>query len=172
MLAEAVAAGSPNYPGVVGLGKAIDVLSTIGMDKIEEHEKVLNRKMIDGLKPLKNVIIYGDTENIDDKVGVITFNFTDINSTFVSRELSGLGGVATRRGAFCAHPYVWRLMGISDEKAKSFANCTDVNTAGMVRVSFGIYNTEEEVQQFLDLMPTVLAAAAYDQSQSSAVPEY
>lgn len=165
-------AGSPNYPGVVGLGKAIDVLSTIGMDKIEAHEKVLNRKIIDGLKPLKNVIIYGDTENIDDKVGVITFNFTDINTTFISRELSQLGGVATRRGAFCAHPYVWRLMGIDDETAKGFANCSDVNTAGMVRVSFGIYNTEAEVDQFLNLMPTVMAAAANDQEYSTAVPEY
>ena len=165
-------AGSPNYPGVVGLGKAVDVLSTIGMDNVEAHEKVLNRKIIDGLKTLPNVIIYGDTENIDDKVGVVTFNFTDINTTFISRELSQLGGVATRRGAFCAHPYVWRLMGIDDETAKSFANCSDVNTAGMVRVSFGIYNTEAEVDQFLNLMPTVMAAAANDQAYSTAVPKY
>lgn len=152
-------AGSPNYPGVVGLGKAIDVLSTIGMDKIEAHEKVLNRKLIDGLKTLPNVIIYGDTENISDRVGVITFNFSDINTYLISQKLSELGGVATRRGAFCAHPYVWRLMGISDEKAKSFANCTDVNTAGMVRVSFGIYNNEAEVDRFLELMPSVMEAA-------------
>ena len=103
------------------------------MDKIEAHEKVLNRKLIDGLKTLPNVIIYGDSENISDRVGVITFNFSDINTYFISQKLSELGGVATRRGAFCAHPYVWRLMGISDEKAKSFANCSDINTAGMVR---------------------------------------
>ena len=157
-------AGSPNYPGVVGLGKAIDILSTIGMDNIEEHEKVLNRKIIDGLKTLPNVIIYGDTEDISDKVGVVTFNFSDINTYYISQKLSELGGVATRRGAFCAHPYVWRLMGISDEKAKSFANCTDVNTAGMVRVSFGIYNNEEEVDRFLALMPAVMEAAKAEQS--------
>ena len=152
-------AGSPNYPGVVGLGKAIDILSTIGMDNIEAHEKILNRKLIDGLKTLPNVIIYGDTEDISDRVGVITFNFSDINTYFISEKLSQLGGVATRRGAFCAHPYVWRLMGISDEKAKSFVNCSDVNTAGMVRVSFGIYNNEEEVDKFLALMPSVMEAA-------------
>ena len=157
-------AGSPNYPGVVGLGKAIDVLSTIGMDKIEAHEKVLNRKLIDGLKTLPNVIIYGDSENISDRVGVITFNFSDINTYFISQKLSELGGVATRRGAFCAHPYVWRLMGISDEKAKSFANCSDINTAGMVRVSFGIYNNEAEVDRFLELMPSVMEAAKAAQS--------
>ena len=157
-------AGSPNYPGVVGLGKAIDILSTIGMDKIEAHELVLNRKIIDGLKTLPNVIIYGDTEDISDKVGVISFNFSDINTYYISQKLSELGGIATRRGAFCAHPYVWRLMGISDEKAKSFANCTDINTAGMVRVSFGIYNIEEEVDRFLELMPSVMEAAKAAQS--------
>lgn len=157
-------AGSPNYPGVVGLGKAIDILSTIGMDNIEAHEKILNRKLIDGLKTLPNVIIYGDTEDISDRVGVITFNFSDINTYYISEKLSQLGGVATRRGAFCAHPYVWRLMGISDEKAKSFVNCTDVNTAGMVRVSFGIYNNEEEVDKFLALMPSVMEAAKAEQS--------
>lgn len=157
-------AGSPNYPGVVGLGKAIDVLSTVGMDKIEAHEKVLNRKIIDGLKTLPNVILYGDTEDISDRVGVVTFNFHDINTYFISQKLSELGGVATRRGAFCAHPYVWRLMGISDEKAKTFANCSDVNTAGMVRVSFGIYNNEAEVDRFLELMPSVMEAAKAEQT--------
>ncbi len=165
-------AGSPNYPGVVGLGKAIDVLSTIGMDKIEAHEKVLNRKIIDGLKKLDNVIIYGDTENIDDRVGVVTFNFSDINTYFISQKLSEIGGVATRRGAFCAHPYVWRLMGISDETAKSFENCTDVNTAGMVRVSFGIYNNEQDVDKFLELMPKVMEEAMKLQKTTPANPLY
>ncbi len=40
-------AGSPNYPGIVGLGKAIDILTEIGLDNIQAHEKVLNRKLID-----------------------------------------------------------------------------------------------------------------------------
>ncbi len=55
-------------------------------------------------------------------------------------------------------------MGISDEKAKTFANCTDVNTAGMVRVSFGIYNNEAEVDRFLELMPSVMEAAKAEQN--------
>lgn len=152
-------AGSPNYPGVVGLGKAIDILQEVGFDAIREHEKALNRKLIDGLSKLDNVIIYGDTENIDDRVGVVTFNFSDINSYYIAEQLSKLGGVATRRGAFCAHPYVWRLMGIPDSKLDSFEQCTDMSTPGMVRVSFGIYNTEEEVDKMLELMPKVMEAA-------------
>ncbi len=149
-------AGSPNYPAVVGLGKAIDILQEVGFDKIEAHEKTLNRKLIDGLKKLDNVIIYGDSENIDDRVGVVTFNVSDINSYILAYYLSEMGGVATRRGAFCAHPYVWRLMNLTTEEIDDFANCTDVKTAGMVRISFGIYNTEDEVDQFLSLMPDIM----------------
>ena len=165
-------AGSPNYPGVVGLGKAIDVLSTIGMDKIQAHEKVLNRKVIDGLKTLPNVIIYGDSEYIDDRVGVISFNFHDINTMFLAEQLSQLGGVATRRGAFCAHPYVWRLMGIDDETARGFANCSDANTAGMVRLSFGIYNNEDEVDQFFSILPDAMQKAKELNPHEEANPEY
>ncbi|MBR6230125.1 MAG: aminotransferase class V-fold PLP-dependent enzyme [Eubacterium sp.] len=165
-------AGSPNYPGVIGLGKAIEILSGVGFDAIEAHEKVLTKKLVDGLKKLPNIIIYGDSENLDDRVGVVTFNFKDINSYMISQKLSELGAVATRRGAFCAHPYVWRLMGISDEQARDFENCVDMNTAGMVRVSFGIYNTEEEVDRFLEMMPKVMEEAKKDSEGKDITPEY
>ncbi len=143
-------AGSPNYPGVIGLGKAIDVLMEVGFDKIEEHEKVLNQRLVNGLKEMDNIIIYGDSDDLSDRVGVVTFNFHDVNSYQLAEKLANDYGVATRRGAFCANPYAWRLLGISDEKAKEFLDCSDSGTAGMIRVSFGIYNTEEEVDEFLD----------------------
>ena len=151
--------GSPNYAGVVGLGKAIDILQEVGFDKIEAHEKALNKRLIEGLKQLDNVIIYGDSENLDDRVGVVTFNFSDINSYILARNLSNMGGIATRRGAFCAHPYVWRLMNLTEQEIYHFQNCTDLKTAGMVRISFGIYNTEEEVDQFLAVMPEIMKAS-------------
>ncbi|MBQ1505651.1 MAG: aminotransferase class V-fold PLP-dependent enzyme, partial [Erysipelotrichales bacterium] len=166
-------AGSPNYPGVVGLGKAIEVLEEVGFDKISAHELVLILRMIDGLKKLDGVIIYGDTEDISDRVGVVTFNFADINSYVLAKKLTDTNGVATRRGAFCAHPYVWRMMGISDEEAASFENCIDMNTPGMIRVSFGIYNTEEDVDRFLQILESVLEESkAATKLNAEAVPEY
>ena len=169
---ERYEAGSPNYPGVVGLGKAIEILQEVGFDRIEEHEKILNRRLIDGLKQFENIIIYGDTENIDDRVGVVTFNFSDINSYILATKLTQLGGVATRRGAFCANPYVWRLMGISDEQLKHFEDCGDISTPGMIRVSFGIYNTEEEVDALLELMPEAMEAAKDLRGYGNIIPEY
>ncbi len=152
-------AGSPNYPGVVGMGKAMEILKEIGFDAIREHEQKLIRRMIAGLKQFEHVVIYGDTENTDDRVGVVTFNFTDVNSYFVAMKLKELGGIATRRGAFCAHPYVWRLLGISDDELDRFADCGESGTPGMIRVSFGIYNTEEEVDEFLSVLARALPAA-------------
>ena len=151
-------AGSPNYPGVVGMGRAMEVLKEVGFDQIQAHEQALIHRLIDGLKQFDNVIIYGDTEDISDRVGVVTFNFSDVNSYFLATNLSKMGGVATRRGAFCAHPYVWRLMGIPDEKVSDFEECGDSGTPGMIRISFGIYNTEEEVDRFLEILPAVLEA--------------
>ena len=162
-------AGSPDYPGIVGLGKAVEILKGIGFDKIEEHEKVLNHRLIDGLNKIDGVYMYGDTENIDDRVGVVTFNVKDANSAYVARYLSELGGVATRRGAFCANPYVWRLMGISDDEVDAFKDCTSANTPGMIRVSFGIYNTEEEVDRFLEVLPEAIKAAKEHQDEGPGI---
>ena len=167
-------AGSPNYPGVVGLGAAIDVLLEVGFDAISEHEAVLNRRLVDGLRKLPNVIIYGDTEDLSDRVGVVSFNFSDVNTYVLATTLMETGGIATRRGAFCAHPYVWRLMGIPDEQLDSFEECTDVNTPGMIRVSFGIYNTEEEVDALLRILPAAIERAKVkaDEEYSRAEPAY
>ncbi|MBQ2477853.1 MAG: aminotransferase class V-fold PLP-dependent enzyme [Erysipelotrichales bacterium] len=172
---EVYEAGSPNYAGVVGMAKAMEVLQEVGFDKIQEHEKVLNTRLIEGLKKIDNIIIYGDYENIDDRVGVVTFNISDLNSYVLAQQLANTGAVATRRGAFCAHPYVWRMMGISDEQAKTYENCMDRNTPGMIRVSFGIYNTVEEVDQFLEILNKVIGETKVMLQQNpdpEAIPGY
>ena len=151
-------AGSPNYPGVIGMSEAMKTLKGVGFDKIEAHEQVLIRRLIDGLKQMENVIIYGDADNISDRVGVVTFNFSDTNSYMVALKLAEMGA-ATRRGAFCAHPYVWRLMNVPQDALEEFVDCGDGGTPGMIRVSFGIYNTEEEVDEFLSILTEAKKAA-------------
>ena len=148
---ERYEAGSPNYPGVVGLGKAIEILQEVGFDAIQAHEQKLIHRLINGLKKLPNVVLYGDCENVDDRVGVVSFNFSDINSMMLATRLAQVGA-ATRRGTFCAHPYVWRLLGVADEDVVTFEGCIDAKTPGMIRASFGIYNTEAEVDEFLEML--------------------
>lgn len=63
-------------------------------------------------------------------------------------------------------------MGIDDETARGFENCTDANTAGMIRVSFGIYNNEEEIDKLLDVMPAAMQAAKDANPNGEVKPEY
>ena len=65
------------------------------------------------------------------------------------------------------------MMGIDDEQAKTYENCIDMNTPGMIRVSFGIYNTEEEVDEFLKALESVLETSRLaTQADVLAVPAY
>lgn len=68
--------------------------------------------------------------------------------------------------------YVWRLMDIHEATVKRFENCSDGKTAGMIRISFGIYNTEEEVDEFLELLPRAMAVAKEKQRDEDVDPAY
>ena len=60
------------------------------------------------------------------------------------------------------------------DMVESFESCTDAKTPGMIRVSFGIYNTEAEVDEFLEILPKAMEAALEEQSKPDAdvIPEY
>jgi len=130
-------AGSPNFPGVVGMLKSMEILKSIGFDYIENHEQRLLRRALDGLTSIDNVILYADCINVADRVGIFTFDINGWRREDVADELARRAGVAVRHAAFCAHPYVRRLEGSDTSKLQP--------PVGMVRVSFGIYNTDDDV---------------------------
>ena len=156
-------AGSPNYPGVVGMLKAMEVLSREGFDFIQAHEQALLKKTIEGLKTIPGIILYGDCEDYTDRVGTVVFNIDGIENEEVAKKLAGFGGIAVRHAAFCAHPYVRRLSEPPKTDAQPDNACFP--PAGMVRVSFGIYNTEADVDVLIDTIHTLLqgnAAMAFE----------
>ena len=60
-----------------------------------------------------------------------------------------------------------------DEQAKTYENCIDMNTPGMIRVSFGIYNNEAEVDEFLKVLESVLDASRLaTKADELAIPAY
>ena len=150
-------AGTPNYLGVAAMLKAIEILKSIGFDYIAENEQRLTRKTIDGLKSIPGTILYGDTENIGDRVGIVVFNIEGMSDSEVAQMLASKRGIAARHGAFCCHPYVFRLLGISDEQIVEDMVKEDFVMPGMVRASFGIYNNEEEVDVFLETVKEIAA---------------
>ena len=136
---DAFEAGSPNYPGVVGMLKSMSILKCVGFDAIIEHEQTLLKRTIAGLSKIPHVTLYGDNSFICDRVGIIVFNVDGVVPEVVSQYLADYYAIATRHAAFCAHPYVRRLT----NQQETTPTCT--SPTGMIRVSFGIYNTEEDV---------------------------
>jgi selenocysteine lyase/cysteine desulfurase len=143
-------AGSPNYPGVVAMLKAIDILKETGFNYIVEHEQHLMRKTIAGLQEISRVTLYGDTKNIADKVGIVVFNIAGRPHGEVAQEMAKRRAIAVRQGAFCAHPYVWRLLRIPNDEILQLMQTPSPALPGMVRASFGIYNNDEEADALIE----------------------
>jgi len=136
-------AGSPNYPGLVSMACAANWLKNIiGFEHIAQHEAHLMQRAIDGLSQIPDVILYGDNEYIDDRVGIVVFNIKGVESAAAADYLAGQHGIAVRHGAFCSHPYVRRLT-----REPEFAGCAP--PSGMVRASLGIYTSEAEVDALI-----------------------
>lgn len=117
-------AGTPDYIGTTALAKALDYVSAIGMERIEAHEYELTRYAMQRLKQIEGMRIFGEAEH---KSGVISFLVGNIHHLDMGTLLDRLG-IAVRTGHHCAQPLMQRL-GIE----------------GTVRASFGLYNTQEEI---------------------------
>jgi cysteine desulfurase/selenocysteine lyase len=117
-------AGTMNYAGAIGLGRALDYVSGIGREEIALRERQLldyANKRLSGIKGLK---IFGDSP---DKIATISFLLDGIHQYDTGMILDKLG-IAVRTGTHCAQPVMERF-GIE----------------GTVRVSMCFYNTTDEI---------------------------
>ncbi len=125
-------AGTQNVAGVLGLQSACEYLSKIGFEAIEEHEAMLRKLAIDGLKKNGNANIY----NEDADSGIITFNIKNVFPQDVATYLSSKG-VFVRSGTHCA---------------KILPEFMHVD--GTVRASIYLYNTKEDIKAFVQACST------------------
>lgn len=151
-------AGSPNVPGAVALAAAIHILTAVGMDVIAEHEQQLVRYAIETMRDVPGLRIYGpaDEAALADKVGVLSFDIDGVPHAKTAAILSAEGGIGVRNGCFCAHPYVKRLLKLDEAEAKllteEILGGDRTNLPGMVRASFGCYNTQEDVDRLVAML--------------------
>ncbi|MVX66143.1 aminotransferase class V-fold PLP-dependent enzyme [Clostridium chromiireducens] len=148
-------AGTPNFLGVMGLINSLRIVNSIGYDNIEQHERILLKHTIEGLNEIPKIINYGDTEDISDRLGITTFNLEDMYHHDLANILAKRKGISVRHGWFCAHPYCRRLMNVSENEAKEFLQNPAKKMFGMVRVSFALYNTIDEVDIFLNVIEDI-----------------
>jgi len=111
-------AGVPNMAQAVGLRAAIEYLDEIGMDAIHEHEVVLTRRAIEGLRSIKGVTLLGPAE-VRDRGGVISFTVDGIHPHDVGQGLDDLG-IAVRTGHHCAWPLMKRMGVVATTRASLY----------------------------------------------------
>ncbi len=136
-------AGTQNVSGASGLIAAIDYLDKIGFDRIEAIECDLLSYALPQLRELPFVELYGCDSTRGNKTGIITFNVKDVHPHDVSTILDSYG-VAIRAGHHCAQPLM-RYLGQN-------ATC---------RASFYLYNTHEDIDQFIAALKKVRGVLGY-----------
>ena len=136
-------AGTQNVSGASGLIAAIDYLDKIGFDRIEAIERDLLSYALPQLRELPFVERYGCDSTRGNKTGIITFNVKDVHPHDVSTILDSYG-VAIRAGHHCAQPLM-RYLGQN-------ATC---------RASFYLYNTHEDIDQFIAALKKVRGVLGY-----------
>jgi len=127
-------AGTPNITSVIAFGAAINFINEIGLQNIAEWEHSLLEYATSKLKEIPRIKIYGEAPQ---KSSVISFNIDGIHSYDLGMLLDKMG-IAVRTGHLCADT-VMQHYGIQ----------------GCVRISFGMYNTKAEVDDFMEALNKV-----------------
>lgn len=126
-------AGTPNIADVIASGAAIDYLNEIGMDNVRQHEIEITAYAMNRIEELSGVKIYGPRD-ASFKGGVLSFTFSDIHPHDLGQLLNE-SGVAIRAGHHCCQPLM-----------------NDLGVSGTARASFYIYNTNEDVDAFINAL--------------------
>lgn len=132
---ERFEAGTPHIAGGIGLGRAVDYLNDVGMEKIRVHEESLAKILLEGLQGIEKVQVYGST-NLSERIGVVSFTVEGLHPHDIALMLDEASDILVRSGHHCCMPLM-HYLGLDD---------------GTVRASVYLYNTEEEVDTFLELV--------------------
>ena len=114
-------AGTPDYVGAIALAKALDYVTSIGVEKIAAHEQQLTLYTLKQLREIPAMRIFGNPDG-----AAISFLVGDIHPADLGTLLDRLG-IAIRTGHHCAQPLIDHF-----------------GIPGTVRASFAMYNTQEE----------------------------
>ena len=121
-------AGTANFIGAIGLGEAVQYLSGLDLQAIEEHERELTKYAEEQLMQIEGMKIYGTQS---DKSSIVSFNVEGVHPYDMGMILDKLG-IAVRTGQHCAEPVM-----------------AHYGVTGMCRASFVMYNTVQEVDALI-----------------------
>ncbi len=128
-------AGTPNIAGAIGLGAALDYLSTLGMGSLATHEQDVLSYATERISAIPGVRIIGTAK---EKAGVLSFVLDGVHPHDIGTVLDQ-EGIAVRTGHHCAQPVMDRF-----------------GVPATARASLGVYNTREEIDLLFDGLDKVI----------------
>ena len=130
-------AGTLNGHGIAGLSAGLDFIEAQGgVEAIATHERELADRFLTGVREISGITLYGAFDQ-PSRSAIVSLNLSDIDSAEISDALMQGWGIATRPGAHCA-PLMHRALGTERQ--------------GVVRFSFGYFNTVEEVDTAIEAL--------------------
>lgn len=149
--------GEENPAGIAALGKAIHLLQRIGLDLIADEEHQLLNQAVDGLTGIADLKMYGlpgiDKSRLSGQTAVVAFGIGNKLNSGLARNLAQQAGIGTRFGCHCAHILLKHLLGftpLQDRIQHNFLKLVPMlNLQGVLRISFGLQNTPEDVEIML-----------------------
>ena len=129
---ERFEAGNHNVPGLVGLEAALAFLELKTIQAIHDHEAGLTRILVEGLRNLSTVSVYGH-DAAAPHVGVVSFNVKGFNAHEVASLLDDSFGIQSRAGLHCA--------------AGAHRSLGTFDCGGTIRFSVGPFTTDSEIEK-------------------------
>jgi cysteine desulfurase/selenocysteine lyase len=126
-------AGTPPIAQSVGLGAAVDYLTSIGMDNIAAHEQEITAYALGRLREINGLTVIGPKEAVD-RGGAISFTLDGVHPHDVAQILDSRG-VAVRAGHHCAKPAHQRF-----------------GVQSTTRASFYLYTTTDEIDALIEAL--------------------
>lgn len=133
-------AGTPNIDGVIGMGAALDWLTSLGWEAVKTHETHLTRLSKRALSEIPGCKVHGPAEDAP-SVPLVSFSIDGLESHAVTKTLSLRSNIIVRSGYHCAQP----------------AHMT-LQIGPTVRASFAAYNTAEEVEEMVNVVAALTTA--------------
>ncbi len=132
---EKFEAGTPPIAPVIGFSSSLNFISQVDPNIIYNHEMTLHDYAYEKLSGLNNIKIYGPSDN---KGAIISFNIDGVHNSDLGAMLDKKN-IAIRTGHHCCQPLMKHL-----------------NVTGTSRVSFGVYNTKEDVDYLVDSIKEII----------------
>ena len=168
-------AGSPNVIGAVALGVAIETLMELGFDEMLAEESRVGARLLEGLGSIDRVSVLGGVES-GTRLALASFVVEGLHHGLVAAALSHEWGIAVRHGCFCANPYVFHLLHMSKDEVGEVEHEVTAGRRkalpGAVRASLAPYNTEAEVDRFLEAVRQVARGRIKDTYEQAADGTY